>query len=380
MAEVDLSSWGLPETLLPHDSIRDDAAPPTARPPLAVNTASYTYKPAVASAEGRKHRKGRTVSFHGFTDFPHEDEVEELQQQQHEEVHEGERPKSSMSIMNRGRPTSPFNAPLASPLSATFSPIDKARTVPLPPSPGSHRASSQIESSRMEQEHEAEDQVNPFALPAPAGPRLSRFDPKHTPPVEPRHRPDRPISTASGYFPPSTHPYHPPAAPVSRLRPRTLIMPMPLHGVLDPTQNQPSREGFTIGGKPLPPGALTRPDSFVGRMDGKGFTPSQQLFRVSLAATGRDTHLSGYGYEGVNLPPSAERDGEVAVHQYGGRAEDEDVDEDDEDDEVGEEDWRPETRYVRGPSLMDRLEARKAELKSKNRSVPFPFSRVRECR
>ena len=63
------------------------------------------------------------------------------------------------------------------------------------------------------------------------------------------------------------------------------------------------------------------------------------------------------------------------MRQYGGRVEDDDEVEE-EDDEVGQDDWRPETRFVRGPSLMDRLEARKAELKSKNRRVPFPISRA----
>lgn len=382
MAEVDLTSWGLPETMLRRESPEHDAAVPSnPRPPLA-GTTSYTYKPAVASAEGRKHRKGRTVSFHGFTSFQDED-VEELQQQhQEEEADKGERPKSSMSVMNRGRPTSPFNAPLASPVSTTFSPIGtipQPQHVPLPLSPGPlGRPVSYV--SVMDEGGANDDddgERNPFALPAPAGPRLSRFDPKYTAPVvDARHSQStvRPTSIASGYFPPPSGP--PPSAPVSRLHPRTLIMPTPLHGVLDPTQNQPShREGFTHGAKPLPPGALTRPDSFVGRMDGKGFTSSQQLFRVSLAATGRDGGGSRYGYEGVDLPPSAERDGEVGVRQYGGRMEDDD-EVDEEDDEVGQDDWRPETRFVRGPSLMDRLEARKAELKSKNRRVPFPISRA----
>lgn len=348
MAEVDLAEWGLPDTLLP------DQDAPQARPPLTVTTSGYTYKPATASAEGRKHRKGRTVSFHAFPSIPHEEDgVEELRQQEPEEAAERPRPRSSMSMMNRGRPTSPFAAP--SPTSATFSPIDVARGVPLPPSPGP-AAPPLIE--------QPEEEVNPFALPAPAGPRLSRFDPKASTPVE---RP-RPVSTASGYFPsiePHPHPHQPPA-PVSRLRPRTLIMPSPLHGVLNPTQNQPraARDGFTHGAKPLPPGALTRPDSFVGRM---GETPSQRAFRGSLAVVGARDSRDFVGYEGI--PPSAEREGEIAVQQFGGREYDDDEEEEEGDEGEGEEGWRPETRYVRGPSLMDRLEARKAELKGKNRSV-----------
>lgn len=377
MAEVDLTEWGLPETLLPQPS-REDVE--QARPPLTVTTSGYTVKPATASAEGRKHRKGRTVSFHGFTSFPHEEDgIEELQhhqQPEEEEVKEVKvtdrpRPRSSMSVMNRGRPTSPFAAP--SPTSSMFSPIDMARGVPLPPSPGT-AAPSQFEQPGEEEE------TNPFALPAPAGPRLSRFDPKASTPVETRHQPsvpslNRPTSIASGYFPPTDlnpHRHHDALAPVSRLRPRTLIMPSPLHGVLDPTQNQPptttTRDGFLHGTKPLPPGALTRPDSFVGRM---GLTPSQRAFRGSLAVVGAGNGAGVVaGYEGI--PPSAEREGEIGVQQYGGREYDEeDEDDDGEAEEEGDEDWRPETRYARGPSLMDRLEARKAELKGKNRWVPL---------
>lgn len=164
-------------------------------------------------------------------------------------------------------------------------------------------------------------------------------------------------------------------------------MPTPLHGVLDPTQSEPSRwdrEGYSRGAKPMPPGALTRPDSFVGQLNDsaagaggkKPFSSTQQLFRVTLAGVDgkRDSHVSGYGYEAgfMDIPPSAERDGEVGVQQYGGRGRlgsDGEEDSGGEEDSLppGEQDWRPETRFVQGPSLMDRLEARKAELKSKQR-------------
>lgn len=101
-----------------------------------------------------------------------------------------------------------------------------------------------------------------------------------------------------------------------------------------------------------------------------GLTPSQRAFRGSLAVVGAGNGAGVVaGYEGI--PPSAEREGEIGVQQYGGREYDEeDEDDDGEAEEEGDEDWRPETRYARGPSLMDRLEARKAELKGKNRWVP----------
>ncbi|KAJ9106712.1 hypothetical protein QFC19_003024 [Naganishia cerealis] len=422
MAEVDLTSWGLPETLLPQnplaintidsgsrqqsfDSSRDMQGRPSSSPFDRINSPSSAYsqpvKPAVASLSNRRNRKGRTVSFHDYTSIlnsdarQEEDPMEELAQ--HESSECIVRPRSSMSVMNRGRPTSPFNAPQASPTAASFAiapagSVPLPSHVPLPPSPGPGQMNVPPSPSRSTQDQY--DEPNPFALPAPAGPRLSRFDPKVMTPSEADDFPgssrgtnvDRPVSQASGYFPQVdskrrslvSPPQHP--STMSRLRPRTLLMPTPLQGTLDPTQSQPSRweqEGFSHGAKPMPPGALTRPDSFVGQLSDKSatkrFSSSQQLFRVTLAGVDgkRDSHVSGHGYEPgfLNIPPSAEKDGEVGVQQYGGR--DGYGDDDSEFDEEylapGEQDWRPETRYVEGPSLMDRLEARKAELRNKQR-------------
>ncbi|KAJ9096393.1 hypothetical protein QFC21_005215 [Naganishia friedmannii] len=487
MAEVDLSSWGLPETFLPPQQIRDQ------RPTYRVDTttdhtlsdritsptnstyAQNVVKSAViASPSNRRNRKGRTVSFHDYTSvlYNHnnndsstpanredseQDPMEELAQHQHQPQDMAPysttvRPRSSMSVMNRGRPTSPFNAPHAasSPTTASpsfiLSPTGSVAPlhVPLPPSPGQGQGhgvyqqhqimemvSTPTSPTRSTCEPLRHGDANPFALPAPAGRRVSRFDPKITTPspveMQGPAQADgaggpsrasynagfRPVSQASGYFPPLIHThdrshraaasYVPPLpaqqpSTISRLRPRTLLMPAPLHGVLDPTQSaplMPSRwdtEGFSRGAKPLPPGALTRPDSFVGKLNdqegggNKGrppapFSSTRQLFRVTLAGAGvdgkmRDSHGSGYtGYEAgfMDVPPSAERDGEVGVQQYGGRGGDDDDDEGSEygaEDYLaprGEHDWRPETRFVQGPSLMDRLEARKAELRSKQR-------------
>jgi hypothetical protein len=130
-------------------------------------------------------------------------------------------------------------------------------------------------------------------------------------------------------------------------------MPTPLQSLVDPSESAPPphlARGFQIGAKPLPPGALTRSDSYVGSIPGSHLTTSQKIFSSSLAVDGeRDAAFIG----------GAEHDGEIGVGAFGG-VEDEDGK------RYGEEEWRP-TRTVEGISLMDRLEARKAELKNKQR-------------
>lgn len=305
VAEINLGSWDLPESFIVRPS-------PAAAAPHAV-------KPALAALDRRALRKGRTVSFHGF---PTDDPVEELGEEplaQSEEPRE--RPRSSASIMARGRPTSPFRA--------------EEPSIDVPPRNDPSSSSP----------HTVPDDVNPFTIPPPAGPRLSRFDPKATPTDG-----TRPQSTTRGSFPAPNAPPSP-----ARIRPRTLIMPTPLHGTHDPhVSAPPSRwdtESFTHGAKPLPPGALTRPDSFVARMN-RG-----DVFRMTLdRPAGREA--------GAGLP-SAMVEGEIAVRQVGGD------DEESEEEAWDPDDWRPETRSVGGWSLMDRLEARKRELKGKNRCA-FP--------
>lgn len=260
-----------------------------------------------------------------------------------------------MSIMARGRPTSPFNASSASPTTA--------RHIPLPPSPSPYTGPNTLQNDRDTLNEDA-GEPNPFALPPPAGPRLSRFDPKTTPAA-------RPVSVASGYFPPQAQPpHHQPHQPLSptRLRPRMIILPTPLHTHAPTDPGRWDTASYTHGPKPLPPGALTRPDSFVGRIDGlaigKPFDKSRELFSRTLDP---ESFSSGV--------PRADADGEIAVRQFGGRETYDSEDEEDfEDAEEGDVDgWRPETRSLTGLSLIDRLEARKAEMKAKNRCVPLSF-------
>lgn len=80
------------------------------------------------------------------------------------------------------------------------------------------------------------------------------------------------------------------------------------------------------------------------------------VFRITL------DRAAGLQPAGAGLP-SATVEGEMAVRQYGG----DDQESEDEETTWDPDDWRPETRTVGGLSLMDRLEARKRELKGKNR-------------
>ena len=320
VAEIDLGSWDLPESFI-------------VRPALP----AVVVKPALAQVDRRALRKGRTVSFHGF---PTDDPVEELgddpssppppdAETETERRERPPRPRSSASIMARGRPTSPFRT-------TDEPPSIEAQPRNVPSLPDAHDP----------------DEVNPFTIPPPAGPKLSRFDPKATPTPTPSDRALRPTSTMSGSFSPP-----PPPITSARIRPRTLIMPTPLQGshAHDPRASAPplprwDTESFKHGAKPLPPGALTRPDSFVGRI-GKA-----DVFRITL------DRAAGLQPAGAGLP-SATVEGEMAVRQYGG----DDQESEDEETTWDPDDWRPETRTVGGLSLMDRLEARKRELKGKNR-------------
>ncbi len=323
---------------------------------------------------GRSGRHGgRTVSF-----GDHDSMVQASQEPGEAEVladdEDGDRqpapqPKSSMGIMNRGRPTSPYSVIARDSgeqhRRSSFSSdnTSKPSSIPFP----TERVRSPSVSSVVLAPHSPASgseagASNPFALPAPAGQRLSRFDPKAAAEARP---PPRPNSRVSGYFAgaePSAEVAQrrrsvmtPPDLSNSRLmRPRTLIMPTPLQAAVDPTVSSPPphlSRGFQQGAKPLPPGALTRPDSFVGSMPSmRHLTTSQKLFSASLEVDGRrDEDFIG----------GAEADGEIRWSAIGGL-------EDEEGRRYGEEEWRP-PRTVEGISLMDKLEARKMELRSQQR-------------
>lgn len=244
-----------------------------------------------------------------------------------------------------------------------------------------------------------EDEPNPFAIQAPD--RGSRFDPKY---MRSRTMSNGTITTQmlmndvdaeSGRerdMPPDTLSARAPRSrPISRLelmRPKVLIMPSPLQG--SDIQAQPeSRDGFqlnTLDGPPLPPEAKTgrRSSMSMSMMDGTpslspsasyGFTPnprsnmtlSQLTFRNTLTIDGQrdvtfadmDDHLRRATEDGEQVDWTELEQQATGVTQGPAASEVPAADD-------------PFARgrnagKLYGTSLIDKLQARKAEMKGKAR-------------
>ncbi len=264
-----------------------------------------------------------------------------------------ERPRSSMGVMNRGRPTSPFRdiareQVVTHDTAASYGPVGTTR----PRSAISYVTSADTQADPHSASTD-DGTTNPFSLPVPAGQRLSRFDPKGAAEARPKSQASM-LAASSREDDPRRYVDSRRSSPMS-LRPRTLVMPVPLQSLVDPSASAPPphlARGFQQGAKPLPPGALTRSDSYMGSLSSSRLTPSQKIFSSSLPVDGQWDE----GFIG-----GADRDGEIGLGAIGGLA-------DEEGHRYGEEEWRP-TRKVEGISLVDRLEARKAQLRNKQRCV-----------
>jgi hypothetical protein len=313
-------------------------------------------RPALAG----KRNQGRTVSFGDYDAVVEASararymagpgEATEMLMDSEESHKPVDRPRSSSGVMSRGRPTSPFRD-IAAEAAVERESYGSAGT-PRPSSVISHKLFAEAQTDAHSSSTD-EDVANPFALPAPGGPRLSRFDPKAAAEAGPPSR-GSVVGTIS-LDEDRQLPGNSSRMSTMLLRPRTLIMPVPLQSLVDPSASAPPQHlarGFQQGAKPLPPGALTRPDSFIGSLPSSTLTSSQKIFSSSLAVDGqRDDGFIG----------GADQDGEIGLGAIGGMA-------DEDGNRYGEEEWRP-TRNVEGISLVDRLEARKAELKEKRRWV-----------
>ena len=225
------------------------------------------------------------------------------------------------------------------------------------------------------------DLPNPFELPPPAPDRSSRFDPKvlahqrtHSYASlssrqvldlqqERQHDFNDGASVMTGAFQ-----WEGPArySRIDMLRPKVLVMPAPLQD----QQQQPTgpvrmiREGFedTTGARPMPPGAKTtgpRPGStmFNAGEQGIGFTPNPRSSLSLAQLTFRNTLMVG-----------GERDVAYAdIEANLQRAEEEGVQIDLGIPEELPEQPRRAPGKLYGHSLMDELEARKHQLKGKQR-------------
>ena len=216
---------------------------------------------------------------------------------------------------------------------------------------------------------ETNDENNPFAIRPPSPSRSSRFDPKAV-----AHA--RTLSNASMGSrilledPPSVHPPAPRKYPrMDLLRPKVLIMPSPLQNS-DQNARPPSptmRDGFHLSrdGPPLPAGARAARKSmaFEELPPSNPFTPNSRATLTLSQLTFRSgLHSQDIGYsENVGVP-RATTDGEQAELPS---PDPEEIPTIAEPPEEKKDRRGPGKLY--GKSLIDDLEARKAQMRGKRR-------------
>ncbi|KAF8631953.1 hypothetical protein AX15_002114 [Amanita polypyramis BW_CC] len=227
---------------------------------------------------------------------------------------------------------------------------------------------------------------NPFAIRPPSPSRLSRFDPKATEHTRTfsnvsrgsRILPDQDVIPIDSQDQPKRERKY--STTLELLRPKILVMPSPLQPATPEAQNQ-VRNGFMLStdGPPLPPGARsTRRNSIISVLDASNkppiasnsFTPnplmnlslSQMTFRNTLHIGGQSDPYS----ETIGGLPRAIQEGEQVQFDTpeikandnlplpGGSA------------GAALEQFRPPGKLF-GKSLIDNLELRKAQMRSKQR-------------
>lgn len=274
-------------------------------------------------------------------------------------------------------------------------------TPPLHAVPFPHSDNDDIEGTTGLAYDDRDVDGNTFVLPPPSPDRASRFDPK----VQQRERVLSTASIGTRLFSPTPGPGSPrpqsaisfdgppPRAgkdrPYSRLelmRPKVLIMPSPLQNG-DASTSAPTpqlRDGFelTTDGRPMPPGSRTAARASTASLlspnfTGDAYTPnprssmtlSQLTFRNTLMVDGQrdptfrdiDERLKWATEDGEQAQFDAIAQEHIPVPTMEVTAADEDP------------------RNKRGPgklfgrSLIDDLEARKAEMKGKQRYALVPY-------
>lgn len=289
-----------------------------------------------------------------------------------------------------GRPSSTFSRGRAN---SVADPLEIAKANDLPPAQfrRGHTRQSGSTSGAVPFPSMANHDIdlpNPFELPPPAPERSSRFDPKvlahqrtlsfaslnsrqilDLPDLQQERQYDfnDNASVMTGAFQregPARY------SRVDMLRPKVLIMPAPLQDQQPQQPTKPSRmirEGFedTTGARPMPPGAKTtgpRPGStmFGAGEQGIGFTPNPRSSMSLAQLTFRNTLMVG-GERDVafaDIEENLQRADEEGVQIDLGLIPEE-----------GPELPRRAPGKLYGHSLMDELEARKNQLKGKQRYV-----------
>ncbi|KAL4242046.1 hypothetical protein ABKN59_000583 [Abortiporus biennis] len=229
---------------------------------------------------------------------------------------------------------------------------------------------------------ETPEEENPFAVRPPSPGRSSRFDPKV---ARTRTMSNGTLGTQMllgdddgldyGAQPPPRERRY---SRLDLMRPKVLVMPSPLQQNVQTSTPEPAREGFVISsdGPPLPPGAKTTTGRAMSMLDpitagapiaSNAFIPnprmsmtlSQLTFRNNLMVDGErdvayadiEDHLKRATEDGQQIEelpePEPERPSTIIVDEPGGRG-------------------RPAGKLF-GKSLIDDLEARKAEMKGRQR-------------
>ena len=428
--EVDLVSWGL-DTFIPKEK-GNKSGKGKAKSDVQPQTRQFSSAPVGQRPQTRPHGRAMSVGDFGAGGvFLDADSLGGLRRnsisdpldaaEEMENPHDRQR-HSTHALIER--------LPVKSPLHTSHNLEEHKDSIPFPSSPDldhdAPRSQSRLDAhgrtyssgtiGTLGSRLRTNDENNPFVVPPPPPERGSRFDPKYAASI---NRPgsallgqedyenrmslldansvrDRRLSAASfgtrHVLDNDRHStfsrdefYDGGSRRFSRMdlmRPKVLIMPSPLQNqvVPEPPPPQNTREGFldSSDGRPLPPGARTsrpisvlNPSSSVNIPTSNSFTPnprlslsaSQLLFRNTLMVDGKrdvtyndiDGHLH-----------RAEKDGEQIKMDEA--AMEERMETPAPVLPVLEKEKRPAGKLF-GRSLIDDLEARKAEMRSKQRSV-----------
>lgn len=413
--EVDLTSWGL-DAFMPKEKSRKGkgrAASVAATAPPTTTVRSHvplTNAEQFLQAPRRAVSYSRSMSLGGNLDF--------IRETANASQFDGRRRSiaSPLDVINMDINRAPFARPRSNSASLMQSLAESSQAIPFPTGPTRATSPGPSDSISTRRPHERtfsmasmnsrmlladvkeesrphstyEDEGppakedNPFALQPPS--QTSRFDPKY---VEHARtisnasmgtrallNDDRSsVMTAPGD---NFHRERRYSTTLDLLRPKVLVMPSPLQSTAPPEPLQVDnrvRDGFTLSkdGPPLPPGARTsrRTSTLLGSSDvppaiaSNSFTPNplndltyaQKLFRNTLAVDG---HLDGYPED----LPRAREDGEQ-IELYPEEPEIEEVVLPPPPPEASSTKRPPGKLY--GKSLIDDLETRKAQMRSKQR-------------
>lgn len=331
--EVDLASWGL-DALIPKDKGKAKGKakeiPFPLHPVSSVRSHIPLTKNASAAAPRRAINTSRSVSLGNIAEHP--------------SLNNEFLAATSKRRRSFGSPLDLVDMeisqlPLRRPRSLSYSavrPLSSAlESVPFPSSSGRSpspaldeildprvSAGSQFVNRRLSrasielQDEPIPELPNPFAIRPPSPSRLSRFDPKAAPHARttsnisrgPKILPEQVADVPVDYSHDQPKRERKYSTTLELLRPKVLVMPSPLQQVAPPTSPAPAqvRDGFMLStdGPPLPPGALssTRRNSMMAALDSanklpiasNSFTPNP-LMNLSLSQmTFRNTlHIGG---------------------------------------------------------------------------------------